>query len=396
MAQALRFEVTAQSRLSSHTAALAWMGAPGAPRARASVVVVRPCGDVVYVNDPALAEHFLGQLACASPGQDLEARSLVVASSLAVHRDLNEVSGVTSHNLGLAAAAAAPRLSLAEARAVRSLRRKANAAKHQWPRGPAGPAPSAASPPSSSCSSARSTTPRAMPSSGEDVGAAVSGDPDRVLPADRERVRANDATIGDATNAFYIGEESHEVGVQTQLDHADSPEVIGELLESASPALALGCTASSQTTCTLENTLVLSQAQLDERVRVFLSVEQACTAEASDGRHATLFAAMVKDGHTYAEVRDMLAHHIRLKLNDTVGQTDVSPDELWARARGVADKVAERAVGAHEDMPPDAGGVCEPVASPDLPDLAGAGSVASEKCTLGKNSKRAKKTGKLR
>ena len=54
-------------------------------------------------------------------------------ASLAAHQSLVQLAGSSSHCLGVATAKGAPYLSLAEKKAVRSIRAKVNAAKHDWP-----------------------------------------------------------------------------------------------------------------------------------------------------------------------------------------------------------------------------------------------------------------------
>jgi len=64
---------------------------------------------------------------------DLQRRSALSVAALAAHHDLNVMAGSPSHSLGRAAVNAEPLLSRTETRALRSLRRKANIARHTWP-----------------------------------------------------------------------------------------------------------------------------------------------------------------------------------------------------------------------------------------------------------------------
>ena len=63
---------------------------------------------------------------------EVDSRVVVVAAAIGAHANLVQLSGMASHNLGTATVAAGELLSGAELKALRSLRRKANSAKHIW------------------------------------------------------------------------------------------------------------------------------------------------------------------------------------------------------------------------------------------------------------------------
>jgi len=122
-------------RLFLHVLRCLHMASTHAPRQRAVLVIRRATGDVIYVNDAAVAHAYLTSLGTqpVAVDEDLQRRSAVSVAALTAHHDLNVVAGTPSHSLGLAAVHAEPFLSRTETRALRSLRRKANNARHTWP-----------------------------------------------------------------------------------------------------------------------------------------------------------------------------------------------------------------------------------------------------------------------
>jgi len=101
---------------------------------RAALVVKRPSGDQIFVNDTSLAEFYLGRVADAGyqPGM-VEDRADVVAAALAAQCDLGAINGGPSHCLGTALCRARGKLPRGAWQALRRLNRAANDAKHCWP-----------------------------------------------------------------------------------------------------------------------------------------------------------------------------------------------------------------------------------------------------------------------
>jgi len=101
---------------------------------RAALVVKRPSGDQIFVNDKSLAEFFLGRVANAGYQVGMvEDRADVVAASLAAQCELGFVNGEPSHCLGTALCRARGKLPRGAWQALRRLNRAANEAKHCWP-----------------------------------------------------------------------------------------------------------------------------------------------------------------------------------------------------------------------------------------------------------------------
>ena len=111
--------------------------------ARALATLRRTDGTMVYFNDKAATFFFIQELlkvTSCPPVGDLEAeqelvdRFVPVSAAIQAQHDLRTITGQPAHNLGTAAHRAyqAGFLSRAEASALRGLRRKANAAKHEW------------------------------------------------------------------------------------------------------------------------------------------------------------------------------------------------------------------------------------------------------------------------
>jgi hypothetical protein len=108
----------------------------GATRA---LVTVKKGGLLVYFNTIESVGSLLDRL-FLSVGAELEdavdddvvARADLVTTALAAHRSCNVLAGAAKHNLGLATQAAAHQLTPKEVSALRSIRRKANFAKHVW------------------------------------------------------------------------------------------------------------------------------------------------------------------------------------------------------------------------------------------------------------------------
>jgi hypothetical protein len=108
----------------------------GATRA---LVTVKKGGLLVYFNTIESVGSLLDRL-FLSVGVELEdavdddivARADLVTTALAAHRSCNILAGAAKHNLGLATQAAAHQLTPKEVSALRSIRRKANSAKHVW------------------------------------------------------------------------------------------------------------------------------------------------------------------------------------------------------------------------------------------------------------------------
>ena len=109
---------------------------------RALATLRRTDGTMVYFNDKAstlfLVQELLKVTSCP-PGEAEAERELVdrlvpVCASIQAQQDLRYITGQPAHNLGTAALHALQKgsISRAEASALRGLRRKANAAKHEW------------------------------------------------------------------------------------------------------------------------------------------------------------------------------------------------------------------------------------------------------------------------
>ena len=65
---------------------------------------------------------------------EVRRRSGVTTAAIAAHEALNIITAKPSHNLGIATQEAAGLLTAEELKALRNIRRKANTAKHVWPR----------------------------------------------------------------------------------------------------------------------------------------------------------------------------------------------------------------------------------------------------------------------
>jgi len=73
---------------------------------------------------------------------EVEDRADLAGAALQAHQCLNALNGWPSHSLGAATEKAGGQITASERRSLRSLRKKANAARHVWPPGPAvGPGP---------------------------------------------------------------------------------------------------------------------------------------------------------------------------------------------------------------------------------------------------------------
>ena len=80
----------------------------------------------------AVAAALLRTASSGAESEDMEARCEANAAALNVHGDLNTITGSDAHSLGMATKHAWMSLSPVERKAVTSVRRKANAARHQW------------------------------------------------------------------------------------------------------------------------------------------------------------------------------------------------------------------------------------------------------------------------
>ena len=107
-------------------------------RARALLVVTLAGGTSVYFNNIEVALEYVKAIASMMPADssqacsDLGQRCQAVCAATIAHHDLNLLAGQPQHNLGLAFNAANEALSPSEKKALRSIRRKANSAKHAW------------------------------------------------------------------------------------------------------------------------------------------------------------------------------------------------------------------------------------------------------------------------
>eukprot|EP00449_Zooxanthella_nutricula_P031452 CAMPEP_0198495870 /NCGR_PEP_ID=MMETSP1462-20131121/5465_1 /TAXON_ID=1333877 /ORGANISM="Brandtodinium nutriculum, Strain RCC3387" /LENGTH=360 /DNA_ID=CAMNT_0044224671 /DNA_START=67 /DNA_END=1149 /DNA_ORIENTATION=+ len=105
------------------------------PPPRAALVISMGVGHNVYLNEERISFQFLslleGSIGGATPVDD---RVEAVSHAVAAHADLNALNGQPSHNLGLSTRLADQlhKLNAPERKALRSLRRKANNAKHVW------------------------------------------------------------------------------------------------------------------------------------------------------------------------------------------------------------------------------------------------------------------------
>ena len=118
---------------------------------RALVTLRLPNGVVAYINAVEVAKDFILQVAPGSvPGdvaaEELEQRAITAASAVLAHAAVNVVSGHAEHCLGMGTWRAQHALSGAELRALRSIRRKANLAKHNWQGAGSGPGPAPSDP----------------------------------------------------------------------------------------------------------------------------------------------------------------------------------------------------------------------------------------------------------
>ena len=97
------------------------------------LVLVQANGDVFYANDEIAVKHMvMAARGCDAVKGEVLRRTAVVQASLEAHQELNRIDGCGYHNLGLAMMHASQHISIPERPALRSLRRKANAAKHRW------------------------------------------------------------------------------------------------------------------------------------------------------------------------------------------------------------------------------------------------------------------------
>ena len=104
----------------------------GATRA---LLTIRFGESTVYVNDKALAVHYIDSLIGAtavSRDDDIEGRTEAVRACLTAQKSLNKVTGVTHANLGTALRDCWHTVSKIEWNAIRRLQRKGNSAKHDW------------------------------------------------------------------------------------------------------------------------------------------------------------------------------------------------------------------------------------------------------------------------
>ena len=99
------------------------------PRERAALVVYRVGGDVLYFNSEQLALDY----AIASEPGPARGRAAALEAACETHDALNIINNQPSHSLARAELRAAVALSKSERAAVRSVRRKANLARHSWP-----------------------------------------------------------------------------------------------------------------------------------------------------------------------------------------------------------------------------------------------------------------------
>ena len=105
----------------------------GATRA---LITIKRGDTTIYVNDRALAADYLAKITPAeggTPGGDeVDTRAELQRAALDAHQALNQLNKQPSHNLGLATAQAWERLTGAERKALVSVRKKSNAARHNW------------------------------------------------------------------------------------------------------------------------------------------------------------------------------------------------------------------------------------------------------------------------
>ena len=102
-------------------------------RARAAVVLHTSEGHICYINDIQVAERFLEKLVPRQVVDPILSDRIVAASAAIVAHDaVTDIAGAPAHNLGVATRSVRHVLSKSECLALRSIRRKANAAKHDW------------------------------------------------------------------------------------------------------------------------------------------------------------------------------------------------------------------------------------------------------------------------
>jgi hypothetical protein len=104
-------------------------------RPRAALVVSRVNGDTLYFNSESLAlDYFRISAEGWAKDDGLVARAAALRTACETHSALNDLAGQSSHSLAQAEQRAACSLTRGEVSAVRSIRRKANNARHDWPR----------------------------------------------------------------------------------------------------------------------------------------------------------------------------------------------------------------------------------------------------------------------
>ena len=105
----------------------------GATRA---LITIKRGDTTIYVNDRALAADYLAKITPAEGGtpggEEVESRAELQRAALDAHQALNQLNKQPSHNLGLATAQAWGRLTGAERKALVPVRKKSNAARHNW------------------------------------------------------------------------------------------------------------------------------------------------------------------------------------------------------------------------------------------------------------------------
>ena len=105
---------------------------------RAALVIRRPDGTDIFVNECDLAAHFLTEVARLSAMSsvavppDLAQRTAVLAAGLEVQKEMNEVAKYPFHSLGTALRATHSHLPPTVREAVKTVKNATNVAKHRW------------------------------------------------------------------------------------------------------------------------------------------------------------------------------------------------------------------------------------------------------------------------